>query len=48
MFLQRTKNKTNQAIALAEIILKNKKAKFKYKETYRKYELLHNPQYSIT
>ena len=48
MFLQRTKNKTNQVIDLAEIILRNKKAKFKYKETYRMYELLLNPQYSIT
>ena len=48
MFLQKTKNKTNKIIDLAEIILRNKKAKFKYKEIGINYELLLNPHYSKT
>lgn len=48
MFLQRTKNKINQVIDLAEIILRNKKAKFKYNVIDENYELLINQHYSIT
>ena len=48
MFLQKTKNKTNQVIELAEIIIRNKKAQFKYKEIEDLYEILLNPQYSKT
>lgn len=48
MFLQKSKNKLNQVIDLAEIILRNKKAKFKYKQIDGIYELLINPHYSKT
>jgi transposase-like protein len=48
MFLQRIKNKTNQVIDLAEIILRNKKAKFVYNEIENCYENLINQQYSKT
>jgi transposase-like protein len=48
MFLQRIKNKTNQVIDLAEIILRNKKAKFIYNEVESCYEILLNQQYSKT
>lgn len=48
MFLQRIKNKTNQVIDLAEIILRNKKAKFIYNEVENCYKILLNQQYSKT
>ena len=48
MFLQKIKNKTNQVIDLAEIILKNKKAKSAYDEIENCYEKLLNQQYSKT
>ncbi|ELY2018262.1 hypothetical protein SL053_002180 [Flavobacterium psychrophilum] len=48
MFLQRIKNKTNQVIDLAEIILRNKKAKFAYNEIDNYYQILINQQYSKT
>ncbi len=48
MFLQRIKNKTNQVIDLAEIILRNKKTKFNYNQIDNCYEILLNQQYSKT
>lgn len=46
MFLQKTKNKTNQVKDLAEIILRNKKARLAYLNIEDKYENLLNPHYS--
>ena len=48
MFLQNVKNKTNQALELAEIILSNKKAKKTFKEIESMYQILINPQLTRT
>ncbi len=42
MFLQKTKNKTDQVIELAEIIIKSKKAQFRYREIEDLYKILLN------
>lgn len=48
MFLQRVKNKTNQATELAQIILSNRKARKTFEEIENMFQLLLNPQLSRT